>query len=337
MRNKKFFIFSVFSLTVLCANLSPLFAKAPTTPKILFTSTRDGNYEVYIMNPDGSKQVNLTQHHAEDLQAVWSPTGEQILFVSDRDGIRDLYLMDPDGSNVRRVFKKVVYRYYPTWAPDGKQIAHMHKAHNLRASIIYTANLGKQKEESLVNALYPAWSPDGTEIACSIGGPGQEARLALINIRTGEREHLLPLKERGGQSFPSWSAAGDKLAFSWNNNPLPPLAAGEHVPDAWLDKLTIYIVNRDGTGLRQIVDEAEPIAMAPALSPNGEEVLYTQEINGNLQIFKVDVDSGVRTQLTHIKRNSGGDWFDPAYTLSVSPQPHALTTTWGAVKTHKLH
>ena len=170
MHNKKFFIFSVFSLTVLCGNLSPLFAKAPTTPKILFTSTRDGNYEVYIMNPDGSKQVNLTQHRADDLQAVWSPTGEQILFVSDRDGIRDLYLMDPDGSNVRRVFKKVVYRYYPTWAPDGKQIAHMHKAHNLRASIIYTATLGKQKEESFVNALYPAWSPDGTEIACSVGG-----------------------------------------------------------------------------------------------------------------------------------------------------------------------
>ena len=156
MHNKKFFIFSVFSLIVLCANLPPLFAKAPTTPKILFTSTRDGNREVYIMNPDGSKQVNLTQHRAEDLQAVWSSTGEQILFVSDRDGIRDLYLMDPDGSNVRRVFKKVVYRYYPTWAPDGKQIAHIHKAHDLRASVIYIATLGKQKEESLVNALYPA-------------------------------------------------------------------------------------------------------------------------------------------------------------------------------------
>ena len=337
MHNKKFFIFSVFSLIVLCANLSPLFAKAPTTPKILFTSTRDGNREIYVMNPDGSKQVNLTQHRAEDLQAVWSSTGEQILFVSDRDGIRDLYLMDPDGSNVRRVFKKVVYRYFPTWAPDGKQIAYMHKAHDLRASIIYTATLGKQKEESFVNALYPAWSPDGTEIACSVGGPGQESRLALINIRTGEREHLLPVRERGGQSLPSWSVAGDKLAFSWNNNPLPPLAAGEHVPDAWLDKLTIYIINRDGTGLRQIVDEAGPRAMVPALSPNGEEVLYTQEINGNLQIFKVDVDSGVQTQLTHIKRNSGGDWFDPAYGLPVSPQPRSLTTTWGAVKTHKLH
>ena len=54
-----------------------MFAKAPTTPKILFTSTRDGNREVYMMNPDGSEQVNLTQHRAADLETVWSPTGEQ--------------------------------------------------------------------------------------------------------------------------------------------------------------------------------------------------------------------------------------------------------------------
>ena len=94
------FTFMAFSITLLCANISPLFAKPPTTPKILFTSTRNGNREVYIMNPDGSKQVNLTQHRAEDLQAVWSPTGDQILFVSDRHGVRDLYLMSPDGSDV---------------------------------------------------------------------------------------------------------------------------------------------------------------------------------------------------------------------------------------------
>ncbi|MCG9133613.1 PD40 domain-containing protein [Candidatus Poribacteria bacterium] len=70
-------------------------AKAPTTPKILFTSERDGNREVYMMNPDGSEQVNLTQHPADDQRALWSPTGEQVLFLSDRGGVRDLYLMNP--------------------------------------------------------------------------------------------------------------------------------------------------------------------------------------------------------------------------------------------------
>ena len=76
-------VFYIISVMLLCMNIAPLFAQAPTTPKILFNSTRDGNSEVYIMNPDGSEQVNLTQHPARDLQAVWSPTGEKILFLSE--------------------------------------------------------------------------------------------------------------------------------------------------------------------------------------------------------------------------------------------------------------
>ena len=96
---------------------------------------------------------------------------------------------------------------------------------------------------------------------------------------------------------------------------------------------TIYIANRDGTDLRQLVGEAGPEAEYPALSPSGNEVLYTQHVNGFLQIFKVDVNTGIRTQLTHIGvRNLGGDWFDPAYALPVSPQPQLLTTIWGKLK-----
>ena len=108
MKTMWLLIFVILILLMLNLSVSPIFAKAPTTPKILFTSSRDGNGEVYMMNPDGSEQVNLTQHPATDQGAVWSPAGDQILFVSDRQGtrVRDLYVMDADGSNVRRVFKK---------------------------------------------------------------------------------------------------------------------------------------------------------------------------------------------------------------------------------------
>ncbi|MDD9975778.1 MAG: hypothetical protein OXU27_17340, partial [Candidatus Poribacteria bacterium] len=86
-------------------------------------------------------------------------------------------------------------------------------------------------------------------------------------------------------------------------------------------------------GLQQLIEEAGPYAQYPALSPDGNEVLYTQEIKGDFQIFKLDLNSGVRTQLTHIIGwNTGGDWFDPAYALPVEPQPDLLTTTWAKVK-----
>ena len=344
MKKMQSLVLMLLILLVLNISTSPIWAKAPTTPKILFTSTRDGNREVYIMNPDGSEQVNLTQHRAEDMFAVWSPRGDKILFVSNRQGtrVRDLYVMDPDGSNVRRVFKRKAKgrRERPTWSPDGKQFVYNYTDWDRREFGLYLGTFGEEDAEELPYAGGPAWSPDGSEIACSISHQFG-ARLTFMEVRTRKLEQPLPDKALQWQRNPSWSAAGDRLAITGNRHPIPDIAGKEldearALHEAWNDKFTVYIVNRDGTGLRQLVEEAGPDARVSALSPDGSEVLYTQEINGQIQIFKVDVNSGVRTQLTHggifVQANSGGDWFDPAYALPVSPQPHLLTTTWGDVK-----
>ena len=290
-----------------------------------------------MMNPDGSEQVNLTQHPATDLGAVWSPTGEQILFSSNRVGVRDLYLMDPDGTNVRRVFKKKIKerRYAATWSPDGKQFAYMSVDPNSFRGGLYLGRFGEEDVERLPHGLSPEWSPNGSEIACSVSH-ALGARLTFINVRTRDREQPLLDKALPWQRLPSWSAAGDRLAITGNKH-LRPAILDRDLHEAWDDKGTIYIVNRDGTGLRQLVEEAGPGASVAALSPDGSEVLYVQEINGNEQLFKLDINSGVQIQLTHIggpfhQANFQGDWFDPAYALPVSPQPKLLTTKWGKMK-----
>ena len=327
-------IFSLILSILMCETMRPLFADAPTTPKILFTSNRNGSTEVYMMNPDGSEQVKITQHPADDLGAVWSPTGEQILFVSDRQGtrVRDLYVMDPDGSNVRRVFKEKItaWRTSPTWSPDGKQFAYLSTDRIRIQSGLYLGTFGEEYAELLPYGKSPAWSPDGSEIACSEPHPFG-SRLTFINVRTRDREQPVPDKALRWQRHPSWSAGGNTLAISGNKHPLP-VVLDRELHNAWADKYGIYIVNRDGTGLRQLVEEAGADARFPVLSPDGSAVVYTQKINGQLQIFKIDVNSGVRTQLTHLGWNADADWFDPTYALPVSPQPDLLTTTWGELK-----
>ena len=206
---------------------------------------------------------------------------------------------------------------------------------------LYLGTFGEEDAERLPYGNPAEWSPEGTEIAYSISHQFG-ARLTFMDVRTRKLEQPLPDKALQWQLNPSWSAAGDRLAITGNQHPIP-VIAGKDLDEAralhkaWGDKGTVSIINRDGTGLRQLVEEAGPAALQPELSPDGLEALYTQEINGHYQIFKIDINSGVRTQLTHIagpfrRTNSGGDWFDPAYALPVSPQPKLLTTTWGQLK-----
>ncbi len=97
---KKYLVyFSLFILFLLiissCKKANVPAAPAPTsTPtitgggigKILFESERDGNFEIYIMNADGSNQTRLTNNIVTDKNAKWSPDGSKILFESIRDG-----------------------------------------------------------------------------------------------------------------------------------------------------------------------------------------------------------------------------------------------------------
>ena len=265
------------SVLLVLGTLSAAFAKAPGTAKIAFTSNRDGNSEIYIMNPDGSEQANLTQHNAVDYSPVWSPTGEQILFVSDRHGTRDLYLMNSDGTNVRKVFNKLVGRQHPTWSPDGKQFAY----HRFNKLVIYIASSDGKNDKKLTNGLWRVWSPDGTEIAFVADEKFaiiadrvlqvENSKIQIINLQTNVEETLLP--EEKLMLGPAWAPNGTKIAFSWINPDALPIA-GKDIGDTE----AIYIVNRDGSRLKQIVDADDTAASNPIWAPQGNELVYEKKV-----------------------------------------------------------
>ena len=66
---------------------------------IAFTSARDGNNEIYVMNADGSGQTRLTDHSALDMSPEWSPDGRKIAFMSYRNGDSDIFVMNSDGTD----------------------------------------------------------------------------------------------------------------------------------------------------------------------------------------------------------------------------------------------
>ncbi len=92
--------------------------------RIVFDSLRDNNYEIYIMNGDGSGQSNLTNNAAQDFNPSISPDGSRIAFVSDRAGSNEIYIMNADGTGQTRLTDDPAVDLDPCFSPDGSKIAY---------------------------------------------------------------------------------------------------------------------------------------------------------------------------------------------------------------------
>jgi Tol biopolymer transport system component len=92
--------------------------------RIAFSSERDGDPEIYIMRPDGSRVRQLTVNQGPfDGGPAWSPDGGRIAFDSDRDGNPELYTMRADGSGQTRLTFNEASDFLSTWSPDGRRLA----------------------------------------------------------------------------------------------------------------------------------------------------------------------------------------------------------------------
>ena len=91
--------------------------------QILFESVRDGNWEVYAMNIDGSQQRRLTNApSSKDLLPTWSQDGQQIAFISNRDGDYEIFIMNADSSNVHQITFNTLREGHISWSADNRLV-----------------------------------------------------------------------------------------------------------------------------------------------------------------------------------------------------------------------
>jgi Tol biopolymer transport system component len=151
--------------------------------KIVYESNRDGNFDLYLVNADGSNPVNLTRTpDVDELYPKPSPDGTRICFVADegkgKDKVRNLYYMNSDGTGRTRVADNA---REPCWSPDGKAIAYMkgefekftYSDFATKGLFIYDLATGKTRQHvnQKLHHLYTLnWSPDGKWFVATVHG-----------------------------------------------------------------------------------------------------------------------------------------------------------------------
>ncbi len=154
---------------LLVAGLLGAFAPARSAfGEIAFTTDRDGNREVYVMNADGSAQANLTNNAVgNDSLPVWSPDGQKLAFASDRDGNAEIYVMNANGSAQMNLTNNPAFDSEPAWSRDSTKLAFESERDGNREIYVMSAD-GSAPTNLTSNPAgegEPAWSPDGTKLA----------------------------------------------------------------------------------------------------------------------------------------------------------------------------
>ncbi len=193
--------------------LQPTPTQVPPIPcTITFDSDRDGNREIYVMGPDGSDPINLSNNPTDDRNPVWSPDGSRIVFVSDRDGGPFLYVMNADGSDVHQLTTENGSDW-PDWSQDGRKITYTAN------DDIYSINAdGSQESINLTNSpekdSQSAWSPDSKQIAWLVGD-GYDNRNIFVMDAGGK--NVRQLTQDNKVSDVAWTVDGQLFAH-WKND-----------------------------------------------------------------------------------------------------------------------
>ncbi len=259
--------------------------------KILFTSSRSGNPQLYMMNPDGTNVVQISSGSSSSSQfGIWSPDANTIAFnYSDTSTFYEIppfYIMSPSGLN-RRLGG---YGTPMSWSPDGSKIIVQAYGSPLYINDIIT---GKDERTPLWGGL-PDWSPDGNYIVY-----GYNKQTSNDSISNYEEIVTYP-------GFDSVRVIGPLTGggFVWSPN-------GKYFAFSDIDH-NLYIMNVDGSTTRRITSNKTNLAYAyQRWSPDSSRLIFlaiSMDSSHKSYLYMINIDGTNLHRVIDDPTVTSADW-----------------------------
>ncbi|MCH7573898.1 MAG: fibronectin type III domain-containing protein [Candidatus Marinimicrobia bacterium] len=290
---------------LLLALFLPLCLLAQTDSKIAFASSRDGNYEIYVMDADGTNQTRLTNLSTGEGGPSWSPAGDKIIFESDRDGNLEIYVVNADGTNSVRLTNNSASDFNASWSPDGTKIAF--RTNRDGNEEIYVMNADGTNPVNLTNHSArdgePHWSLDGSKIVFSSWRSGS-AEIYSMNS-DGSNVNLLT----SGTTWsgdPHWSPDGSKIVYG---------SFGD-----------IYVMNAAGTNPVNLTNSGVTEGAATWSPDGGKLVFYQGSDSATREIYVMNSDGSNPIRLTNNTADDQAPFWSPFIYLAPAVPTNLVAT-----------
>lgn len=302
---KKYLIVSAALISLVCScqvGKRLVTNKANSVMPMLFTSARDRNYEVYVMDRDSSTAKNLSNNKAVDYGLGWSPDGNQILFYSDRSGNEDIWRMNSDGSNPVNLSNHPSSERAANYSPDGQTIVFTSDRDNKTKDLYLMDSDGQNVRRLTHHKMYcesPEWTKDGKRLVFTLlvqkdsTDKDFNGELFMIDVNGKGLKRLTDRK--GFDSGATISPNGKKIAFYGRSD---------------VGKTDIFIMDIDGKGLINLTNDSTE-DYSPSWSPDGAWLSFTSGSSANYDIWKMNVYTKEKIRLTSQPRRDETPYYKP--------------------------